>query len=90
MPLGPALYIGILHFLSSSCLFVGTLFILRKEIASDSILKCFAGNAEQSTKNDPANPNSLFPGEFLCFLFTVDVQFQQTTSPSVCITSCIK
>lgn len=63
---------------------------MRKEIASDSIPMCFASNAEQSTKNDPANPNSLFPSEFLCFLCTVDVQFQQTTSPSVCITSYIK
>jgi hypothetical protein len=31
-PLRPALYTGILHFLSSSCLFVDAVFMLRKEI----------------------------------------------------------
>jgi hypothetical protein len=65
----PALYVGISQFLSSSYLFVGTIFVLRKELACESIPKCFPTNAEQLMKNDHANPNSSFPSGFaLCAL----------------------
>jgi hypothetical protein len=57
-----------------------------------AVMPFYIYNAEGSTKNESANRNSSFPSEFACSLCTVDVQFLQTTSRSVCmcITSYIK